>query len=199
TYQTQTDGEFLYQSHYWRAQADFRSGDFVLVSVDPQRERLPVDFEIRPGIIIPAGNYRYTHYNVYFNSDSRRPLSTLVSLKWGGFYGGTEETLIFTAVAAPSEGLKFGTGWEVDWVDLPQGDFISQIIDADISWAATNTTLFRGLIQWNKEERVLAANFRFSWEYRPGSRLFLIANPFHQGNENTTLFLVKLTWLWEPL
>jgi hypothetical protein len=199
TYQTETDGDFLYQSHYWRAQADFRSGDFVLASVDPQRERLPVDFEIRPGIVIPAGDYRYTHYNAYFSSDPGRSLSTLISLKWGGFYDGTQKSLIVNAVAAPGEGLKVGTAWEIDWVDLPQGDFVSQILDADFSWAATNTTLLRGLIQWNKEDRVLAANFRFAWEYRPGSRLFLIANPFHQGNENSTLFLAKLTWLWEPL
>lgn len=199
TYQTETDGEFLYRSNYWRAQADFRSGDFILLSWDPQRERLPEDFEIRPGIVIPAGTYRYEHYNIYFNSDLRRPVSGLIDLRWGGFYGGAKESLILGLTLAPAEGLKFGTGWEIDWVDLPQGEFVAQIVDVDVAWSATNATLFRALIQWNKEERVLAANFRFSWEYRPGSRLFLIANPFHQGNENTSLFAAKVTWLWEPI
>jgi hypothetical protein len=199
TYQTESDGDFLYQSHYWRAQADFRSGDFILLSWDPQRERLPVDFEIRPGIVIPAGTYRYEQYNLYFNSDPERPFSGVVSLKWGGFYDGNKESLVLNFTAASVEGLKFGTGWEIDWVSLPQGNFIAQIFDADVAWSATNTILVRGLIQWNKEDRAVAANLRFSWEYRPGSRLFLIANPFHQGNENTTLFLAKLTWLWEPL
>lgn len=198
TYQTETDGEFLYRSNYWRAQADFRSGEFVLLSWDPQRERLPQDFEIRPGIVIPAGTYRYTHYNIYFNSDPGRPLSGVVSLLWGGFYHGTKESFVVSLTAAPKEGLKFGTGWEIDWVDLPQGDFVAQIVDADVAWAATNTILVRGLVQWEREERVLAANLRFSWEYRPGSHLFLIANPFHQENEKSLLFLAKLTWLWEP-
>jgi len=199
TYQTETDGDFLYQSNYWRAQADFHSGDFILISWDPQRERLPEDFEIRPGIVIPAGTYRYEHYNLMLISDTRRPLSAFLSFKWGGFYEGERESLILNLTVAPREGLKFGTAWEIDWVDLPQGNFVSQIVDADVTWSATNTLLLRGLVQWDKEAQVVAANLRFSWEYRPGSHLFLIANPFHQGNDNTALFLAKLTWLWESL
>lgn len=199
TYQMETGGDFLYRSNYQRAQATFRSGDFLLLSVDPQRERLPDDFQIRPGIVIPARSYHYTHYNLYFNSDVRRPYSGIVSLLWGGFYDGDKTSLVLDFTAAPAEGVKLGAGWEKDWVHLPQGDFTAQIFNADLAWSLTNTILFHGLVQWNKEERIVAANLRFWWEYREGSRIYLIVNPSHQGDENTVLILTKLTWLWQPL
>lgn len=198
TYQTDTGGDFLYRSNYWRGQVDFKSGDFVLLSVDPQAERLPDDFDIRPGIAIPSGTYRYTDYNIYYNSDPRRSLSTVVSYLWGGFYTGERRRLSLSLVSAPLKGLKLGAGWNADWVRLPQGNFVAQIFKGDINWALTNRVLLQALFQWNKEDKVLAANLRFSWEYRPGSRIYLIANPFHQGNDNTVLFLAKVTWRWEP-
>ena len=199
TYQMETGGDFLYRSNYQRAQATFRSGDFLLLSADSQRERLPDDFHIRPGITIPAGTYPYTQYNIYFNSDVRRSYSGIASLAWGGFYGGDKTSLVLDLTGAPGEGVKLGAGWEKDWVHLPQGDFTAQVVNGDLAWSLTNTILFHGLIQWNKEERIVAANLRFWWEYREGSRVYLIVNPAHQGNENTVLILTKITWLWQPL
>jgi len=199
TYQMETGGDFLYRSNYQRAQATFRSGDFLLVSVDPQRERLPVDFHIRPGIVIPTGTYHYTQYNIYFNSDVRRPYSGIVSLAWGGFYGGDKTSLVLNLTAAPAEGFKFGAGWERDWVHLPEGDFTAQLLNADLAWSLTNTVFFHGLVQWDQESRTLAGNLRFWWEYREGSRIYLIINPSRQPDEKTLLIMAKITWLWQPL
>jgi hypothetical protein len=199
TYQTETDGDFLYKSNYNRVQADFWSGDFLLISVDPQRERLPEDFEIRSGIVIPEGTYHYTHTNIYFNTDPRRSYSGIISLLWGGFYDGRRTSLALDLTAAPREGLKFGAGWQTNWVALPQGEFTARILNGDFSWSLTNWMFLQGLVQWDKEARLLAANVRFSWEYREGSRIYLIVNPSHQGDENTLLVLTKVTWLWQPL
>ncbi len=199
TDQTDTAGEFLYQSNYWRVQADFRSGDFVLLSWDPQIERLPEDFAIRPGIVIPAGRYRYDEYNLLAISDTRRPLSGLLSLRWGNFFSGRKNEVTLDVTTAPAEGLKFGGSVQIDQVRLPEGEFVAQIWEGNTALSFTNKIFLQGLVQWDKEARTLAANLRFSWEYRPGSRIYLIANPLHQGNDDTILFLTKITWLWEPL
>lgn len=198
TYQRDTRDNFLYQSNYNRIQADFRSGDFILISVDPQRERLPEDFEIRPGINIPAGTYEYTHSNVIFTSDERRPLSGELNILWGGFYGGRKTSLALELTGAPREGLKIGGGWEVDWVRLPQGDFSAQILNADIAWSLSNRLLLQGLLQWDKEADSLAANLRLSWEYRDQSWFYLIVNPSDQQDDDNLLILTKLTYRWDP-
>lgn len=199
TYQENTSGQFLYQSNYNRVQADFRSGDFILISIDPQREQLPEDFEIRPGITIPEGSYRYTHTNIYIITDTRRPVSGVFSLLWGGFYDGNKTSLDLSFTSAPVKGLGISAGWEIDWVDLPQGSFTSQIFDLDIKWSLSNTALIQWFTQYDKEDKSVAANIRFSWEYLDKSHLYFIINPTHQGEDDTLLILTKITWLWEPL
>ncbi len=198
TYQTDDRGGFLYQSNYNRFQADFRSGDFLLISVDPQRER-PEEFDIRPGITIPQRTYEYTHTNIYFSSDTRRPLSSIVSLLWGGYYGGRRTSLDIILTTAPREGVKVGAGWEIDWIRLPQGDFSAQILSADIAWSLSNRLLLQGLFQWDKEENSTAANLRLSWEYYERSWFYFIINPAHQRDGNTLSILTKITFQWEPL
>ncbi|MFQ5588935.1 MAG: hypothetical protein ACE5F7_08840, partial [Nitrospiria bacterium] len=198
TYQGDASGNFLYQSNYNRVLAYFRSGDFLLISVDPQRERLPEDFDIRPGITIPKGTYEYTHTNIIFNSDTRRSLSGTFDLLWGGQYGGRRTSLEITLTAAPKEGVKIGTGWEVDWMRLPEGDFSAQILKADASWSLSNRLLLQGLFQWDKEAHSTAANLRLSWEYLERSWFYFIINPARQRDGNTLSVLTKLTFQWEP-
>ncbi|MFQ5543183.1 MAG: DUF5916 domain-containing protein [Nitrospiria bacterium] len=198
TYQTDASDNFLYQSNYNRMQVDFRSGDFLLLSVDPQRERLPEDFEIRPGITIPAGTFTYTHYNIIFSSDTSRPFSGNIDLLWGGFFDGEKTSLDLELTLAPREGLKIGAEWEIDDVRLPQGNFTSQLLNGDISWSLNNQLLLQGLVQWDKEGDSLAANLRLSWEYQEGSWFYFIVNPGHQDDGETLQVLTKITWRWEP-
>lgn len=197
TYQSDIQGRFLYRSNYWRALAYFRTGQFVLFSWDPQAERLPKNFDIRTNITIPAGIYHYERYNLFMFSDLQKWFSGTMNLKWGGFYGGRIRSFDLNLTVAPAEALKFGAGWGIDTVKLPQGNFESQTLEGDVTWSLSNEILFQGLIQWDKEEDLLAANVRFSWEYRPGSHLFLIFNPSRQRDEDTFLFIGKATWLWE--
>ncbi len=198
TYQTDANGNFLYQSNYNRFQADFRSGDFLLISVDPQRERLPDQFTIRPGITIPAGTYTYTHTNIIFFTDSRRPVSGVASFLWGGFYGGDKTSFDLSLTLAPEEGVKIGAGWELNQVDLPQGDFTAQLLNGDVAWSLNNEFLLQALMQWDEEEKSLEANFRLSWEYQESSWVYLVINPSRQKDQDALLVLAKVNWLWEP-
>ena len=198
TYQTDSHGQFLYQSNYWRALAYLRTGEFVMFSWDPQREQLQEDFEIRPGITIPAGTYHYERYSLFIYSDLQERLSGTAHLQWGGFYGGKIRSANLNLTLAPQEGFKLGVGWGRNTVRLAQGNFESQTLTGDVAWSFTNEMLLQGLIQWSKEEDLLAGNLRFSWEYRPGSHLFLVVNPSRQGEEDSLLAIFKMTWLWEP-
>jgi hypothetical protein len=197
TYQTEADNDFLYRSHYFRGLTYLRTGEFLLFSIDPQKERLPSDFEIRPGIVIPANIYRYREYNLLLFSDQSAPTSGTLSLKTGEFYGGKKTSVNLGIATTPREGLKWGAGMDLSFVHLPAGDFISEIIETDVAWAQTPTTFFQGLVQWDREDDTLGANLRFRWEYRPGSRFYFIVNPTHQKDKETYLLLAKLTWLWD--
>ena len=197
TYQNDSRGNFLYKSNYWRALANFRSGDFLLFSWDPQNEHMPVDFEIRPGIVIPIGDYSYNTYNIIFSSDTRRTFSVYQSYSWGEFYNGLKNS-VYTGLTWGAVGtLKIGASIEQDWVELPQGNFVSQIISQDFRWGINNAMTLQSLTQWDKELAQLSGNVRFIWEYLPGSFFYFIVNPVQTDPYTQYLFLAKLTYLFK--
>jgi hypothetical protein len=196
TYQNDSKGSFLYRSNYWRAQASFRSGDFILLSFDPQIEHLPVDFQIRPGIIIPTGNYSYQQYSEIFQSDPRRKLSVVQTWYFGEFYNGEKHSVTLGFTWGVVETLKLGLSVEQDWVNLPAGNFVAETIDQEIRWDMTNQMNIQTMTQWDKESEQLSANLRFSWEYQPGSFFYFIVNPVQTDPRTRFLFLAKLTYLF---
>lgn len=197
TYQTDTTGTMRYRSQYQRVLANFRSGDTILLSYDPQVERLQEPFDLRPGLTVPAGDYRYHHWNAYVASATSRPVSGLVSVLWGGFYGGRKTSLNVQGTIAPAGTLSLGGAIDVEWVRVPQGDFTARIISGDARWALTNRLVLNVLVQHDDERGALAANLRVAWEYRSGSYVHLIANPTSDPQGSAAMYLVKVTWLWE--
>lgn len=211
TYQTTTDGVLLYRSQYQRVLAEFRSGDTILVSWDPQFERLLAPFELRPArpdgggaIVIPAGDYRYHHWNAYFASEPSRPLSGYVSVLWGGYYGGRKTSLDVGLTASLLDRVKLGGSVSVDWIRVPtttppfHADTVPRIISGDVQWSVTNRLVLKALLQHEDERGTLAANVRLAWEYQRGSFVYVIANPSSsRDGGNAAVYLIKVTWRWE--
>lgn len=211
TYQTTTDGVLLYRSLYQRVLAELRSGDTILISWDPQFERLIEPFDLRPAdtdgtgaIVIPAGDYRYRHWNIYVATEASRPFSGIVSLLWGGYYSGRKTSLDVNLTASLLDTVKLGGAISVDWIRLPtatppfHADTVPRILSADVQWSVTNQLVLKGLIQHEDESDTLAANVRLSWEYRPGSFVYLIANPSStRDTGSASVYLVKVTWRME--
>ncbi|MBI1823991.1 MAG: carbohydrate binding family 9 domain-containing protein [Nitrospirae bacterium] len=198
TYQNDSRGDFLYRSNYWRAQAVFRSGEFILLSWDPQIEHLPVDFMIRPGITLPAGDYTYQQYSEIFQSDSRRAFSVTQTWYGGQFYNGNKNTLTFGFAWGAVDTFKIGFSLEQDWVNLPQGNFVAEIIEQDFRWDLDNQMTVQALNQWDKELGEFSTNFRYSWEYKPGSFFYLVINPIQTDSQTNFLFQAKVTYLFQP-
>jgi hypothetical protein len=67
---------------------EFNSGETMNVSATRQYELLPSDFTIAPGVIVPAGGYRYDSLNASYNLAAKRLVSGNVSASYGSFYDG---------------------------------------------------------------------------------------------------------------
>ncbi|MFZ5862875.1 MAG: DUF5916 domain-containing protein [Nitrospirota bacterium] len=204
TYQSATDGTLLYRSQYQRVLAEFRTGDMILLSWDPQVERLQDAFELQPGIIIPAGDYRYHHWNVYLASEASRPLSGIVSVLWGGYYGGRKTSVDVDLTASVLETVSLGAALSVDWIRVPtdtapfHADTVPRILSGNVQWSVSRRVVLKALVQHERESHTLAANLRFAWEYHPGSFVHLIANPSSSRDTGSAaVYLVKVTWRWE--
>jgi len=64
----------------------------------------------------------------------------------------------------------------VNWVDLTEGSFTSQLAGSRVTFTATPFMFTSALLQYNSDSHSLSANVRLRWEYQPGSEFFIVYN-----------------------
>jgi len=105
----------------------------------------------------------------------QRPYSGTFSLRRGDYYGGTLTSaglrggrLDLTPQLSLEPSISF------NWIDLPQGRFDQHVAVTRLSYTLTPRAYVSGLVQYNSGSRTVSGNFRFRWEWAPGSELFLV-------------------------
>ena len=76
--------------------------------------------------------------------------------------------------------LSFDPGVTINHVDLPEGQFTAKLLSTRVDYAFTARMFASGLIQYNSTRRI-GSNFRYRWEYRPGSELFVVYTDEHDS------------------
>ncbi|MSO55786.1 MAG: hypothetical protein EXQ55_02530 [Acidobacteria bacterium] len=102
-------------------------------------------------------------------------MSGSVGYDQGGFYNGTKKTAAFAAGRVePVSNLFVEPGVSINWVDLPQGDFIARVLNSRVNYIFTPRTFIGAFVQFNSTNHSLSVNAQLRWEYRPGSDLFVV-------------------------
>jgi hypothetical protein len=160
-------------------------------------------FLIAPGVAIAAGEYRFNASGFSFLTHSSRPVSVEGQFLSGEFYDGQRRSGNFTLRLRPSRFLRSETTAELTDVKLPAGDFTSKIYRERLALAFTPKLLANLLAQYNDLSQVASVNFRFNWNYRPGSDIFVVYNQTWTGETVSDLsrrdrqLMVKLTFLYQ--
>jgi hypothetical protein len=61
-----------------------------------------------------------------------------------------------------------------NWIALPQGDFNQHVAVTRLTYTLTPRAYVSGLVQYNSGSETFSGNFRFRWEWAPGSELFIV-------------------------
>src|SRR4030095_8267613 len=99
------------------------SSDFFFRPIEAVTDVLNTPFEIRRGIVIPAGTYRFNRPRVSFTSDNSKRLILTGGYQWGDFYSGNRDEFSAGITLRPNEHLLFDFSDNLNNVRLPQGDF----------------------------------------------------------------------------
>jgi hypothetical protein len=153
---------------------EFDSSDEVTLTATRQYERLPQDFTISPGIVVPGGGYSYETLNVSYSLAQQRAVSGSVSASYGGFYDGTRTAASYRGRVGFSPHLAIEPNATFNWVRLPQGNFNASLIGMRLVVSPTARLGFSSLIQFNPSADSLASSVRMRWEYTPGSDLYVV-------------------------
>jgi hypothetical protein len=153
---------------------EFNSSDQVNVSAERRYERLPANFTISPGVIVPAGGYSSRTVSATYNLAQQRQISGRLSASRGSFYGGTRTSASYSGRVAFSANVGVEPNITLNWVRLPYGDFNARLFGLRLAIAPTARLGFSGLTQFNPTSRTLTSSARMRWEYTPGSELFVV-------------------------
>ena len=153
---------------------EFNSGEAMTVTATKQYERLPLDFAIAPGVVVPAGGYRYETLNASYSLAAKRIVSGNVSASYGSFYDGTRTTARYTGRVGVSPHFAIEPSLTFNWVRLPYGDFDASLIGMRFLVSPTARLGFSSLTQFNPSADSLSFSVRTRWEYSPGSDLYVV-------------------------
>ena len=158
-----------------RFMTELKNGDQVSAEVTGNYEHLIEPFEIATDVTLPVGGYHFNDVMVSYLLGVQHRASGTVQLRRGGFYSGTITAFtVSTARVTLTPKLSFDPGVSINHVELPEGTFTAKLLSTRVDYAFTARMFVSGFLQYNSSTRRASSNFRYRWEYRPGSELFVV-------------------------
>lgn len=139
-------------------------------------EGLQDPFEIRDGLVIPAGTYHNVDWE--FRANTNRSARLALSAGWnlGGFYTGTRFGPSATVTFRHRELLTLALRANYFDVRLDEGDFTTAVVALNGSYSFTPRTYIQLNVQYNDDTEDLGTNLRFGWLDTAGTGLFIVFN-----------------------
>ena len=164
------------ESRSWGGQfsVEFENSDQFSVDYTDNYENLVTDARIS-GATIPVGRYSFYDVRLSYRLGPQRPYSGNLSLRLGDYYGGTLTSAgLSTGRIEVTPQISVEPSISFNWIDLPQGRFNQHVAVTRVTYTLTPRAFVSGLVQYNSRSHALSGNFRFRWEWAPGSELFIV-------------------------
>jgi hypothetical protein len=161
---------------YPEIEVDTVAGDYVYTHLQDHREILDVPFEIRPGVVIPAGRYDWYSPLLILGTTKSRPVDARFELQTGGFYGGTQRGLRTVLGWRPSNHVELAFTGNYRQIRLPQGNFDLRVGEARFTYTFTPDLQVSLLAQYDNFSNALGTNLRVKWTVKPGDDFYFIVN-----------------------
>ncbi len=175
--------------------------DYVMPELYFERETLIEDFEILPGLTVPAGDYRYDSALVYIGVSASRPLSGEFSVRWGEFYDGDREDYALSLALRPEPGWGVTLRAERTDLHLPAGNARVHLAALGLEMTPTARIFASTLLQWDSVSDELGVNLRLRWTLAPGQDIYLSLNRLFLNEDekfstSAREDIVKVVWNW---
>jgi hypothetical protein len=162
----------IYSGHF---ASEFQNSDVLTIDANNNYEFLLQPLPVAADVRIPSGSYSFTNYTVAYSAGQQRAFSGRIALQQGQFYDGQITALTISgARIAVMKQFSVEPSITVNNVDLPAGDFVTKLYRARLDYAFSPRMFASALVQYNSNDRTYGSNYRFRWEYIPGSEFFVV-------------------------
>ncbi len=162
---------------------EWKNGYEVHTGMNLTREGVKDAFEISDNVEVEPGTYDNAEGQIVFMSNQGAWLSFNFRTIFGGFFGGNRINY------APSMRMRLGDRFitEVNWthndIDLPGGDFNTDLARLRVSYSFTPRISIQSLVQYNNQADLWSANVRFAWLQAANTGLFVVYNDTRGFND----------------
>jgi TolB-like protein len=154
---------------------DLENSDQFLFEASHNFEFLADPFDIATNVTIPVGSYTFTDTRASYAFGNQRRVSGTLSASHGSFLGGTKTSVgVSRGRVGLSPQLSVEPGVSINWVDVPDGAFVTTLVNTRVTFTVTPRAFVSALLQFNSSAESLSTNIRLRWEYQPGSEMFIV-------------------------
>jgi hypothetical protein len=168
------DLESLYAGHWWEYL--LWNGASGWLQVTHRFERVDAPFEVGEGVMIPAGDHRFTNVWFNFTSGPGSKFRTSFNARVGTFYDGTQVELTAGPTVNISRHLELGGEYEANFLTFSDRAEAVGIHVARLRLrSALNVRMSAtALLQYNSNADVVGVNVRARYNMREGTDLWLV-------------------------
>jgi len=142
-------------------------------------------FRIATGVTLMPGEFDFTSYQASYQFGAQRQVSGILSLRTGDFWSGRNTSIGFGSGRIElSPQLSLEPSYSINKVELPEGDFRTELSSMRLTYTLSPRMYIGGLVQYESNASSFSTNFRFRWEWAPGSELFVV----YSDDRNTDPF-----------
>jgi hypothetical protein len=161
---------YMHVDNHWQ----FRNAYEVHTGMNFTLEGVRAPFQIYPGIFVPPGTYEHKEAQVVLMTNQGAPVSLNLQTFVGGFFGGDRVTFNPTLRMRAGETFSTEVSYSRNDVDLPWGEFVTNLIRTRLSYSFNPRTFVQGLVQYNDRADLWSMNFRFGWLQAANTGLFVV-------------------------
>ena len=149
--------QYTHIDNHW----EWESGHEIHTGMNLTKEGLFTPFEIFPGVIVPMGVYDHAEARLTASSNRGAPISVSLPTTIGGFFGGDRVQLSPSVAVRLGETLNTEIRWDGNNINLPGGDFITNLGSVRVSYSFTTRLFLQALLQYNDRTDLWSSNIRF--------------------------------------
>ena len=161
-----------------------KSGWGARISPRHSQEDLTDSFELAPGVVVPAGTYRYTWLKSELWTPSGSSYSGSLALQFGEFYDGSFASIGIGSTLRPASSLDLSGSVELTRAKFPSGrsHLDSRIFRIRALYMFSTRLSAAVLAQYSAADEVVSFNARMRYNPREGVDVWLVYDEVEFGN-----------------
>ena len=155
---------------------NWQNGASLTVPLNSYFERLDKPFQVFPGVKILPGRYQYTQLAPSYTTNQSARIYGSVGGIYGQFYNGTQKSVSLAGSIRKGEKLLWSGTYVHNIIDLPVGDFSTDLIGFRFNWSFTPKSYFQSFTQYNSTTHQVSTNLRFALLSTSSNGLYVVFN-----------------------